>query len=65
MADKGKGSFNGKNANDIHIEIDLEALAKRLAADPDFIKSISNKVRVDLTKHARNMGNLFGKWAGK
>ena len=65
MSDKGQSSFNGTNANDIVINIDLDVLAKRLAADPDFIKSISNKVRVDLTKHARNMGNLFGKWAGR
>jgi len=51
--------------NDININIDIAVIAKALADDPDFIKSISNKVRVDLTKHARNMGNLFGKWAGR
>jgi len=65
MADKGQSSFNGTNANDIHINIDLDALAKRLAADPDFIRLISNKVRKELTKDVRTMGNLFGKWAGR
>jgi len=65
MANEGSTSWNGQAPDNIEIEIDLQVLAKRLAADPDFIKSISNKVRVDLTKHARNMGNLFGKWAGR
>jgi hypothetical protein len=65
MADKGQASFNGTNVNDIHINIDLDVLAKRLAADPDFIRLISNKVRKELTKDARTMGNLFGKWAGR
>ena len=65
MANQGKGSFNGKNANDIHVEIDLQALATRLAADPNFIKLVSNKIRKEMTKDVRTMGNLFGKWAGK
>jgi len=65
MADKGQSSFNGTNANDIHINIDLDVLAQRLAADPDFIRLISNKVRKELTKDVRTMGNLFGKWAGR
>jgi hypothetical protein len=65
MADKGQASFNGTNANDIHINIDLDVLATRLAADPAFIRLISNKVRKELTKDVRTMGNLFGKWAGR
>jgi hypothetical protein len=65
MANKGQGSFSGKNANDIHIEIDLQALATRLAKDPEFINSITSKVRKEMTKDVRWLGNLFGKWAGK
>lgn len=51
--------------HNIGIEIDLDVLAKKLAADPEFIRMITSKVRKDLTKDARNIGNLFGKWAGK
>ena len=51
--------------NDINISIDIAVIAKALADDPDFIRMISGKVRKDLTKDARNIGNLFGKWAGK
>ena len=51
--------------NDINIDIDISVIAKALAADPDFIRLISNKVRKELTKDVRTMGNLFGKWAGR
>ena len=61
----GETSWQGESPDDIEIEIDLAVLAKRLAADPNFIRLISGKVRKDLTKDARNIGNLFGKWAGK
>jgi len=53
------------NEEEIHINIDIAVIAKALAADPDFIRLISNKVRKELTKDARTMGNLFGKWAGR
>jgi hypothetical protein len=62
---QGQSSWQGQDPSDIEIEIDLAVLAKRLAADPAFIRLISGKVRKDLTKDARNIGNLFGKWAGK
>jgi hypothetical protein len=62
---QGQAEWNGTSPNDINIEIDLDVLATRLAADPDFIRLISNKVRKELTKDARTMGNLFGKWAGR
>jgi len=62
---QGQSAWQGQDPSDIEIEIDLAVLAKRLAADPAFIRLISGKVRKDLTKDARNIGNLFGKWAGK
>jgi len=62
---QGGASWQGQDPSDIEIDIDLAVLAKRLAADPAFIRLISGKVRKDLTKDARNIGNLFGKWAGK
>lgn len=64
MADN-KSTWNGPSVNDIDIEIDLDVLAKALASDPAFIRLISNKVRKELTKDVRTMGNLFGKWAGR
>lgn len=60
-----KGSWQGEPADEIHIEIDLAVLAKKLAADPKFVQQITSKVRKELTKDARNLGNLFGKWAGR
>jgi len=62
---RGEASYNGEAPTDIEINIDLDVLAKALASDPDFIRLISNKVRKELTKDARTMGNLFGKWAGR
>jgi hypothetical protein len=52
--------FNNQN---IDIQIDLKALASRLAKDPEFIDAISKEVRNEMTKDARLMGNLFAKWA--
>jgi len=60
-----EATWNGPSVNDIEIDIDLDVLAKALASDPAFIRLISNKVRKELTKDARTMGNLFGKWAGR
>jgi hypothetical protein len=62
---KGEANWNGPSVNDIEINIDLDVLAKALASDPAFIRLISNKVRKELTKDVRTMGNLFGKWAGR
>jgi hypothetical protein len=61
----GESTWNGPSVNNIDIEIDLDVLAKALASDPAFIRLISNKVRKELTKDVRTMGNLFGKWAGR
>lgn len=65
MADKGERSWDGEPVNEIELHIDLDVLAKRLAADPAFVEKITNKVRKQLTKDARWIGNLFGKWAGR
>jgi len=65
MADSGSASWNGPSVNEIEIQIDLDALATRLAADPKFVRLISNKVRKEMTKDARWLGNLFAKWAGR
>lgn len=65
MAKSGQASWNGESPNNIEIEIDLDVLAKKLAADPKFVQQITSKVRKELTKDARNLGNLFGKWAGQ
>ena len=62
---KGQASYNGESPTEIEIDIDIALLAKHLAADPAFIRLISNKVRKELTKDVRTMGNLFGKWAGR
>jgi hypothetical protein len=62
---KGEATWNGPSVNDIEIDIDIDVIAKALASNPEFIRLISGKVRNDLTKDARLMGNLFGKWAGR
>jgi len=62
---QGQSSWKGEPATNVEIEVSVALLAKALAADPAFIRLISNKVRKELTKDARTMGNLFGKWAGK
>jgi hypothetical protein len=62
---QGGAAWQGQDPTDIEIEIDMAVLAKALASNPEFIRLISGKVRNDLTKDARLMGNLFGKWAGR
>jgi ABC-type antimicrobial peptide transport system permease subunit len=62
---QGQSSWKGEPATNVEIEVSIALLAKALAADPDFIRLISNKVRKELTKDVRTMGNLFGKWAGR
>ena len=50
---------------DIEIEIDLDLLVKKLLANPKFIEKVTNKVRKEMTRDVRSVGNLFGPWAGK
>ena len=51
------------NEEEIHIDIEIEVIAKALASDPGFIDAVTRKVRTELTKDARGVGNLFGIWA--
>ena len=62
---EGNASWEGQAPNEIEVEIELDVLAKRLAQDPAFIRLVASHVRKQLTKDARFLGNLFGKWAGK
>ena len=50
---------------EIDIQIDIRVIAEALAKDPAFIAAISKEVRNQLSKDARTMGNLLGKWAQK
>lgn len=50
---------------DIEIEIDLDLLVKKLLANPKFIEKVTNKIRKEMTRDVRSVGNLFGPWAGK
>lgn len=49
----------------LDIQIDLKVLSSRLVKDPDFIAAVAKEIRNQLTKDARTMGNLLGKWAQK
>lgn len=48
-----------------NIVIESSLIAEALANDPAFIAAISKEVRNQMTKDARTMGNLLGKWAQK
>jgi len=50
---------------EIEIDIDIELLVKKLLANPKFIEKVTNKVRKEMTRDVRSVGNLFGPWAGK
>lgn len=63
---KGQGSYSGhSNVREINIEIDAQVIADRLLANPKFIAAVAKAVLVAMTKDARALGNLFGKWAQK
>jgi len=65
MGNNNQGSWNGEAADEINIELSIEMLSKRLLADEKFIERVSEKVRKEMTKDARRLGNLFAQWAGK
>jgi hypothetical protein len=65
MGNNNQGSWNGEAADEINIELSIEVLAARLLADEKFIERVSEKVRKEMTKDARRLGNLFAQWAGK
>lgn len=48
---------------ELAIEIDLDALAERLAVDPGFLRRLVPLVLTELLREARARGNLFGPWA--
>lgn len=48
--------------HNVDIEIDLDVLARKLIADPKFIRLVSEVVRRQMLTMARNYGNLWGKW---
>ena len=62
---EGQASFNSAYPQDIEVEIDLQVLATRLVKDRTFINAVAKAVLIALTKDARGVGNLFGKWAQK
>jgi hypothetical protein len=64
MADS-QGRFNAGFIDEVDITIDIDALANALLADRRFITAVAKEVRNALTKDARGLGNLYGKWAQK
>jgi biotin carboxylase len=50
---------------DIDVQIDINTIASALVANPAFIDAVAKAVLVAMTKDARALGNLFGKWAQK
>ena len=53
----------GNDDIEVNIDIDIAQIREALARDQDFLRVVSDLVRIQLTKDARSMGNLFGKWA--
>jgi hypothetical protein len=45
------------------IEVQASAIEGMLLGNPDFIRATTKLVLVELTKLARQKGNLFGEWA--
>lgn len=58
-------SFESESVESLEINVDIGAVASALVADSGFIEAVSSKIRKEMTKDARRLGNLFGQWAGK
>ena len=59
MAETFDADLTGANTSwDIEIEVGI--IADALIRDPNFIKAVSNAIRIAQTKQARTMGNLYG-----
>ena len=56
-------SFESDEIKQIEVHLDIPAIASALLANPGFIDAVTRKVRTELTKDARGVGNLFGIWA--
>jgi hypothetical protein len=63
MADS-QGSWVGQPADQIDIQIDIDAIAKALIANDDFIRKLAEVVRNQMLRQARPYQNVFGKYAG-
>lgn len=61
----GQASFQSMYPQNIEIEIDAATIAERLLANPAFIALVAKAVRDALSKDARGVGNLYGKYAQK
>jgi len=58
------GNWNGPSADNIDIEIDIEALADALLANDAFIRKLAVLVRNEMLRTSRPTGNVLGKYAG-
>ena len=58
-------SFESESVKSLEINVDIGAVANALLNDRGFIEAVSSKIRKEMTKDARRLGNLFGPWAGK
>jgi hypothetical protein len=58
-------SFESESVESLEINVDIGAVANALLNDQGFIDAVSSKIRKEMTKDARRLGNLFGQWAGK
>ena len=45
------------------LEISISAIVEMLIQSPSAMNQLSEAVRLNLTKDARKMGNLYSKWA--
>ena len=63
MATNGTHNLDGDIGLDI--QIDAKVIADALLKNPAFINAVAKAVLVAMTKDARALGNLFGKWAQK
>ena len=62
---EGRASVPTHYPQNVTVDIDINVLATRLVKDRAFINAVAKAVLIALTKDARGVGNLFGKWAQK
>jgi hypothetical protein len=61
--ERGEGTFKSSPVANVDIEIDIQAIVNAIVKNPAAMRKLSEAVRIELTRKARNMGNLFGQWA--
>lgn len=54
-----------QDETDIEVAIDIQVFVQAMINNQDAMKALTLAVRNQLTKDARTMGNLLGKWAQK